>query len=285
MNRISLYLLGCTGLLTSNIALASESEDFHALVQRCAPSVSSHIMAPLVKVESSFNRYAIGVVGGRLSRQATNKAEAVATANALKDAGLRFSAGLGQVYMGNWAAYGLTSDSVFETCENIRASAGIYNACYKRAIADIPDPELARNAAYSCYYSNNFTTGLTADSPGQIPYVQKVLNSAAELAQLPPPVVKPITFIPNSATTGSKKPAQATLEKPSSPEQVDFDAQVIPPSTPPVVVNITPPDAEPAQPEKSVVTAPAAPKKPASNPYVYTPETAEPSGEQSAMVY
>jgi len=285
MKRIPLYFLGCTGFLASSIALASEPQEFHALAQRCAPAVSSHVMAPLVKVESSFNPYAIGVVGGRLERQATNKEEAVATVNALKAAGLRFSAGVGQVYMGNWAAYGLTSDSVFEPCQNIRASASIYKACYDRAIAVIPNPELAKNAAYSCYYSNNFTTGLKPDAPGQTPYVQKVLNSAAELEQQPAPIVQPIAFIPNKSTADSKKPAKATIEKPASRETVDFNAPGNPPSSPTVAVKAAPAVMVTVQTEDTAVAAPEAPKKPAPNPYVYVPKTAEPEGAQSAMVY
>ena len=285
MNRTPLYLLGCAGLLACFSAQASEQEDFHALAQRCAPAVSSHVMAPLVKVESGFNPYAIGVVGGRLARQATNKAEAVATANALKAAGLRFSAGVGQVYMGNWAAYGLNSDSVFDPCPNIKASAAIYQACYDRAIADIPNPLLARNAAYSCYYSNNFTTGLKPDGPGQIPYVQKVLNSAAELAEQPAPVVQPIAFIPNKPSADSKKPAQATREKAPSPEMVDFNATNPPPSEPTVAVEAAPPVMVTVQSQEAAVAAQEAPKKAAPNPYVYTPKTDEPQGAQSAMVY
>ena len=285
MNRPPLYLLGYAGLLACFAAQASEQEDFHALAQRCAPAVSSQVMAPLIKVESGFNPYAIGVVGGRLARQAANKAEAVATVNALKAAGLRFSAGVGQVYMGNWSAYGLNSDSVFEPCSNIKASAAIYQACYERAIADIPNPLLARNAAYSCYYSNNFTTGLKPDSPGQIPYVQKVLNSAAELAEQPAPVVQPIEFIPNKPSADSKKTAQATKEKTTSPEMVDFDATTAPLNSQPVVVETDRPVMVTVQPQEAVEEVSKAPVHPAPNPYVYTPKTDEPKSAQSAMVY
>lgn len=43
--------------------------DFMVLAQQCAPTVAPQTMAAVVQVESSFNPYAIGVVGGRLQRQ------------------------------------------------------------------------------------------------------------------------------------------------------------------------------------------------------------------------
>ena len=47
----------------------------------CADLAVPHdIMHHVVRVESSGNPYAIGVVGGRLQRQPKNLAEAVATA-------------------------------------------------------------------------------------------------------------------------------------------------------------------------------------------------------------
>jgi type IV secretion system protein VirB1 len=283
MTKRALYLAVFSGVLAVQTAYGAGAEDFHALAQRCAPSVPSSVMAPLVKVESGFNPYAIGVVGGRLERQATNKAEAVATITALQAAGLKFSAGVGQVFLGNWKAYGLTNDSVFEPCQNIRAAAAIYKACYDRALTDIPNPAIAEQAAYSCYYSNNFITGFKPDAPGQIPYVQKVLNSAAELKDQPAPVVQAIPFIPNKPVGESTKPAKASVVKPSAPELVDFEAtaQI---STPPVAVSAATPDVGQAQPEKTVKAVPAAPI-PQPNPYVYLPAGEQSPDAQSAMVY
>lgn len=49
--------------------------DFMVLAQQCAPTVAPQTMAAVVQVESSFNPYAIGVVGGRLQRQPKSQAE------------------------------------------------------------------------------------------------------------------------------------------------------------------------------------------------------------------
>ena len=66
----------------------------------CTPGARRHGRA-LVSVESAFNPWAIGVVGGAL-RQPRTRAEALATAKALQDAGWNFSVGLGQINVGNF---------------------------------------------------------------------------------------------------------------------------------------------------------------------------------------
>ncbi|WP_373889886.1 lytic transglycosylase domain-containing protein [Massilia sp. H6] len=152
--------------------------EFYALAQQCALAVHPATMAAVVRVESTFNPFAIGVVGGRLARQPTNKAEAVATANALTAAGVNFSLGMGQVNRYNLSRYGLDYQSAFEPCANLKAASLILQECYRRAKAKGMTDTSALQAAFSCYYSGNFLTGFTADFKGQPSYVQKVLNSA-----------------------------------------------------------------------------------------------------------
>jgi type IV secretion system protein VirB1 len=280
-----LVLLALTGLLASQTALAASVTDFHALAKKCAPSVSSETLAPLVKVESHFNPYAIGVVGGRLARQPANKEEAVATAKALEAAGHKFSAGMGQVFRGNWAAYGLTADTVFEPCGNLRASSGIFESCHVRAKEEFPNEQLALQAAYSCYYSNNFTTGFKPDFAGQPSYVEKVLLSAAELQNQPAPTVQAIPFIPNKAEEGvaSQQTAPQAPKKPVGPEQVVFDGTATAPKPAPDPVAADEPVKLSAQPAEQPAPAPAVPAEP--SPYVYSPQTSESQDAPSAMVY
>ena len=94
---------------------------FLALVLACAPQVHADTARALVSVESAFNPWAIGVVGGALLRQPRNRAEALATAKALKDGGWNFSVGLGQINVGNFDRLGLTVESAFEPCANLAA--------------------------------------------------------------------------------------------------------------------------------------------------------------------
>lgn len=177
--------------------------DIAALAQQCAPGVHPTTMAALVHVESTFNPFAIGVVRGRLERQPSNKAEAVATAQALEGAGYNFSLGIGQVNRYNLSRYGLDYQTAFEPCANLNAAARILKECYDRAKARALDEQESLRAAFSCYYSGNFSTGFKPDFKGQPSYVQKVLNSAGVSDAIPPGT--PIRLIPTGDAEGTSK--------------------------------------------------------------------------------
>ena len=136
--------------------------DFNTLAQQCAPSVHPTTLQAVVRTESGFNPYAIGVVGGRLVRQPRDRAEAVVTAKALDAQGINFSMGLGQVNKANLARYGLTYETAFDLCANLRAGADILHDCYARAAKTMGPGDGALRAALSCYYSGNFTRGCHA---------------------------------------------------------------------------------------------------------------------------
>lgn len=123
-------LMGCTGL-----------------------AVPGEVMQHVVRVESSRNPYAIGVVGGRLVREPRGLAEAVATAKMLEQKGYNFSLGLGQVNRYNLRKYGLASyEMAFDKCPNLIAASKILAECHSRSGADW-------GKSFSCYYSGNFESG------------------------------------------------------------------------------------------------------------------------------
>ena len=126
------------------------------------------VMQHVMRVESGFNPYAIGVVGGRLVRQPRNLPEAVATAGMLEKNGFNFSVGLAQVNRYNLSRYGMPSyEKAFDACDNIRVGSQILRACYQRA-GDW-------GKALSCYYSGNFETGQRPESAfGNTSYVQRI---------------------------------------------------------------------------------------------------------------
>jgi type IV secretion system protein VirB1 len=135
-------------------------------------AVPNVVMQHVVEVESAFNRYAIGVVGGRLVRQPRTLDEAVATARMLAARGYNFSLGLAQVNRHNLGRLGLdTYAKAFGTCTNLQAGARILGDCLVRARNDW-------GKAFSCYYSGNFTSGFRDG------YVAKVFASmqAGEVA-------------------------------------------------------------------------------------------------------
>lgn len=148
--------------------------DLAVLADRCAPDVAPQVLERLMKVESSFNPYAIGVVGGRLARQPRHKEEAIATAQYLAQAGWNFSLGLGQVNRHNLDKYGLDYETVFDPCHNARAAAGIFNQCLRRASVKF-SPQQAQLAAFSCYYSGNFRRGFLPEGQAQTSYVERIM--------------------------------------------------------------------------------------------------------------
>ncbi|MCR5864539.1 lytic transglycosylase domain-containing protein [Aquincola sp. J276] len=147
---------------------------FLALVLACAPQVHAETAWALVSVESAFNPWAIGVVGGALVRQPRHRAEALATARALRDAGWNFSVGLGQINVGNFNRLGLTVESAFEPCANLTAMQSVLGECFDRASASTSSAadQMALRQALSCYYSGNFATGFRHG------YVRKVVVAA-----------------------------------------------------------------------------------------------------------
>lgn len=134
----------------------------------CAPLIATDTAQALISVESKGNPYAIGVVAGNLVRQPRTLQQAVATAKALEAGGWNFSVGLSQINKKNFARYGLTLETAFEPCGNLRAMQGILGDCFGRASTRSPT-QLALRQAFSCYYSGNFQTGF------QHGYVQKVV--------------------------------------------------------------------------------------------------------------
>jgi len=207
--------------------------DFIALAQECAPTVAHQTMAAVVRVESGFNPYAIGVVGGRLERQPKTLPEAVATAEALESAGWNFSLGYAQVNRYNLSRFGLTVRDAFDPCANLRAGSQILRECYSRAKAQpataSTDEQATLRAALSCYYSGNFTRGFLPEASGTS-YVQRVLASADQ-------PVPAIAVVPDAPKTSSSAPAVR-------PQAAIPPAQVRPADNSPVLLRAVRPRTE-----------------------------------------
>jgi len=128
-------------------------------------AVPAEVMQHVIQAESGGNRFAIGVVGGRLERQPRDLGEAVATARMLEAKGYDFSLGIAQINRSNLPRYGLdTFEQAFDTCANLTAGARILAECHSRSGNDW-------GKALSCYYSGNFTAGYRDG------YVQRIVAS------------------------------------------------------------------------------------------------------------
>jgi type IV secretion system protein VirB1 len=148
------------------------------LALACAPQVDATTVHALVSVESAGNPHSIGVVGGALTRQPRDGAEAIATARALRNDGWNFSVGLAQINQANFERLGLTLDNAFEPCANLRAMQAVLGECFDRA-ALAWDSQPALRRALSCYYSGNFRTGFV---DGYVPRVVDAVRAQAATA-------------------------------------------------------------------------------------------------------
>lgn len=255
--------------------------DFLALAQQCAPTVAPQTMASVVTVESLANPYGIGVVDGYLVRQPANREEAVATAQALADAGWNFSLGAAQVNRYNLPKYNVTYDQAFDPCTSLRVGSKILEDCYVRASKTRPDPQVALQAAISCYYSGNFSRGFKPDKPGSTSYVERVLLAAAD-------PVKTVPIVPELVVGNSAKPIEVRAIEDKPPVKLTKEASgpAGPPSdNAPVLVRrqgvafVSP---EPAEAAPPVAAAPTAAPVPATDPsapvrlQTVQPETATP---------
>jgi type IV secretion system protein VirB1 len=155
-----------------------DTATFLALALACAPQVHPDTARAIVAVESGFNRYAIGVVGGQLQRQPRTRAEALATIDALRAGGWNYSVGLGQINVGNFARLGLTPGSALDPCTSLTAMQSVLGECYARAASNHAAQHALR-FALSCYYCGNFTTGLRHG------YVRKVVKASTAASALP----------------------------------------------------------------------------------------------------
>jgi len=144
----------------------------------CPGLAETETMARIVRVESSGNPFAIGVVGGRLQRQPTNLQEAVQTADQLEKAGYNYSIGLSQVNRIHFKRFGWLGDikKGFNACGNLQAGADVFLGCKEGAARSLNSrsPEAVLRAALSCYYSGSYTAG------EKLGYVDKVLSNGGE---------------------------------------------------------------------------------------------------------
>lgn len=155
-----------------------DTATFLALALACAPQVHPDTASAIASVESGFNPYAIGVVGGALQRQPRTRHEALATIKALQAGGWDYSVGLGQINVGNFARLGLTPSSALDPCTSLAAMQAVLGECYART-APNHAAQHALRFALSCYYSGNFTTGLRHG------YVRKVVKASTAATALP----------------------------------------------------------------------------------------------------
>ena len=185
------------------IPLASaNSVNFHELARQCVPDVSSHTLAAIVKTESGFNPYAIGVnKGAKLTRQPRSYQEAVSTAKSLIAQGANIDMGIAQINSANLRVVNMTVEQLFDPCQNLKASALILGRNYQIAKRMHGDGQKALQAALSAYNTGSFVRGFNNG------YVRKVLASAG--ANTEQVTLKVPRLVPTSSTSATPVKAKA----------------------------------------------------------------------------
>lgn len=142
-------------------------------IEQCAPSAPPAIIEAIILTESGFNPLAININRGpKLARQPSSRKEAEDWARWLLANGYNFDSGLMQINSANWKKLGLTPETVFDACENIRAGAKLFNENHSRATAVYGPCHYSLVAALSAYNTGDFHSGVHNG------YVSKILRNA-----------------------------------------------------------------------------------------------------------
>jgi type IV secretion system protein VirB1 len=177
------------------------------LLEQCAPQVSPVLMRALVRTESAWQPFAIGMDKSQGAvKQPTSLPEAVAIAKELSAAGRKFSVGLAQIHVNNVRLYGMTWEQAFDACQNLAVGQKILWNFFHRASASGYSGVAAIWAALRGYNSGGVDRAVSDDYANRIfaymssapPEVQ--LGTGVSVATSSP-------VVPSRALTGSTVPA------------------------------------------------------------------------------
>jgi len=174
--------------------------DFIELARQCAPLVAPETMAAVVKTESKFQPFAIGLNNNaRLERQPNSKPEAVATARWLIANGYNIDLGLGQINSSNLTRTSLSVEDAFDSCKNLAAAAQILTGNYLAAVPRVGHGQQALRAAISTYNTGSPIRGIANG------YVQRVVanGNVISTGTMHSLSVSPIRLVPENSRTSN----------------------------------------------------------------------------------
>ena len=203
-------------LVVSCKANAFDVKQFDSFAQKCAPAISTDTLKALVKTESSFNPYAIGVVNGSIAQPKTFD-EAIKAVEQLEAEGKNYSIGLGQINKHNFNRFTHDYKTLFDPCENLKATQVILSECYQRASKDKSKTKgQALADALSLYYSGNMTTGYKEGYVYRVSANANTVTSIPSVTYLQGSTNKRTDFVvqvnaPNSQSLASQEKSQPKL--------------------------------------------------------------------------
>jgi type IV secretion system protein VirB1 len=155
---------------------------FLALALQCSPDVAPDTMSRIVKTESSFNEWAIGVVGSPLKKQPQSREEALKAIKLLNEKGANYSVGLSQINRQYFSKNDI--EEIFSPCTNLKMGANILKKCYSDALKESRTKREALEKSFSCYYSGNYLRGFKKEKDG-ISYVDRIVNADVSAVKVP----------------------------------------------------------------------------------------------------
>jgi type IV secretion system protein VirB1 len=136
--------------------------DLVVLAQQCAPAIEQSLVTRLMRRESAFNPYAIGLDGKEsLKPQPSSFDEAVEVAERLIKDGQKFSVGIAQIHISNVRSLGLTWRQAFHACTNLNYGQQIFLDYHRRAVAAGFAGDAAIFAALRGYNSGNIHAAIS----------------------------------------------------------------------------------------------------------------------------
>lgn len=147
-----------------------------ALAERCAPQVAAETLAAVAWTESRFDPLAIGVnSGGRPPARPGSAEEAARIARRFIERGANIDLGVAQINSANLARLGLTPETAFDPCRNLRAAATVLLEGYRPAGPSRTERQAALRVALSRYNTGHPGRGFRNG------YVAKVERAALRL--------------------------------------------------------------------------------------------------------
>lgn len=168
--------------------------DYVALAQHCAPEIDTALVVRLVRRESSFNAFAIGLDSrDSLKPQPQNFNEAVQTAERLIQQGFKFSAGPAQIHIDNIRRFGLTWRQVFHPCTNLSYAQTIFLYYHGKAVATGLRGDDAVFAALRGYNSGNINAAVSNNYAAAILSRPSALQASRSVQKQPSRTTSPTT--------------------------------------------------------------------------------------------
>ncbi|MFC7556390.1 lytic transglycosylase domain-containing protein [Pseudoroseomonas wenyumeiae] len=168
------------------------------------PSVAFETLAAIMRTESGFQPFALGVngPGGGPVFPATRGAAVALATDLIQRQGRSVDLGLMQVNSGNLRVLRLTITEVLDPCTNLAAGARILREGYAAARRGEADPQQALRVAFSRYNTGHpergFANGYVLRVQGAAEVVVPAIRLRSEIAEVPQgPAAIPAPETPN----------------------------------------------------------------------------------------